>query len=132
MNILFVCRYNRFRSRVAEAFFNYYNKNKKIHVKSAGTNVDQLGFPIMSGAREALKKLNIPCDLEMGAQQLDSNLINWADKIYVVADDVSLEDIPSKKTIQFNIIDAWTNESVILKTIKSVEKSVKEIISSLK
>ena len=36
MNILFVCRYNRFRSRTAEAYFKKINKNKKIKVKSAG------------------------------------------------------------------------------------------------
>ncbi len=34
INILFVCRYNRFRSRVAEAYFKKINKNFK--VKSAG------------------------------------------------------------------------------------------------
>ena len=28
-NILFVCKYNRFRSKVAEAYFNSLNKNKE-------------------------------------------------------------------------------------------------------
>ena len=35
-SILFVCKYNRFRSRVAEAYFKKINKNKNISVKSAG------------------------------------------------------------------------------------------------
>ena len=36
VNILFVCRYNRFRSRIAEAYFNKINKNKNVKAKSAG------------------------------------------------------------------------------------------------
>ena len=35
-NILFVCKHNRFRSKVAEAFFKKYNKNKKYFAMSAG------------------------------------------------------------------------------------------------
>ena len=35
-NILFVCKYNRFRSKIAEAYFNKINKNKLVSVKSAG------------------------------------------------------------------------------------------------
>ncbi len=31
MNIIFVCKYNRFRSRVAEAYFKKINKDKNIH-----------------------------------------------------------------------------------------------------
>ena len=36
MNIIFVCKYNRFRSRVAEAYFNKINRNKNIHAYSRG------------------------------------------------------------------------------------------------
>jgi len=34
--ILFVCKYNRFRSKTAEAFFNLLKHNKKIKAKSTG------------------------------------------------------------------------------------------------
>jgi len=36
MNILFVCKHNLFRSKVAEAYFKKINKNKSIIATSAG------------------------------------------------------------------------------------------------
>ena len=36
MNIIFVCKWNRFRSKIAEAFFKKYNKNKDITCFSRG------------------------------------------------------------------------------------------------
>ena len=41
MKILFVCRHNRFRSKVAEAIFNKLNKNKEIQIESAGLILDE-------------------------------------------------------------------------------------------
>jgi protein-tyrosine-phosphatase len=42
MNILFACKHNRLRSKVAEALFRKYNKNKKIKVKSRAANRTRL------------------------------------------------------------------------------------------
>jgi protein-tyrosine-phosphatase len=36
MKLIFICKYNAFRSRVAEEYFNKINKNKKIKVISRG------------------------------------------------------------------------------------------------
>ena len=36
MNILFVCKHNVFRSRVAEAYFKAINQNKNLKASSAG------------------------------------------------------------------------------------------------
>ena len=36
MKILFICRHNRFRSKIAEAYFNKINKNKNLIAKGAG------------------------------------------------------------------------------------------------
>lgn len=36
MKILFICKYNAFRSRVAEEYFNKINRNKKITTLSRG------------------------------------------------------------------------------------------------
>ena len=36
MKILFICKYNAFRSKVAESYFNKMNKNKKIKAFSRG------------------------------------------------------------------------------------------------
>ena len=37
MKILFICKHNKFRSKVAEAIFNKLNKNKNIVAESAGS-----------------------------------------------------------------------------------------------
>lgn len=58
MNILFVCSRNKWRSRTAETIF----KNNGLHpIKSAGTE----------------KSARIP---------VTQNLLNWADKIFVMED----------------------------------------------
>lgn len=36
MKILFICKYNAFRSRIAEEYFKKINKNSKIQVISRG------------------------------------------------------------------------------------------------
>ena len=36
MKILFVCKYNKFRSRLAESAFNSFNKDKNNIARSAG------------------------------------------------------------------------------------------------
>ena len=35
-NILFVCKHNVFRSKIAEAYFKKVNQNREINAKSAG------------------------------------------------------------------------------------------------
>lgn len=42
MKILFVCRHNRFRSKVTDAIFNKLNKNPKIKAESRGIILDEL------------------------------------------------------------------------------------------
>ncbi len=131
MNILFVCRYNRFRSRVAEALFGHYNKNKGIIVKSAGTGVDQPGFPMMSIAQRVLGKLEVSYDKDQGAQEINDYLLDWADRIYVVADDASTEGLPPEKTFKFNIPDSWVTEDETLGTVKQIEAVVKKLVKEL-
>ena len=55
-NILFVCKYNRFRSRVAEAYFKKINK-KNISAFSAG--VFRGDYPLDKQELEVCKKLGI-------------------------------------------------------------------------
>jgi len=52
MKIAFVCKYNRFRSQIAEAYFNKLNKNKSIKVYSAGVIK---GWPIAKTTKRLLK-----------------------------------------------------------------------------
>jgi len=85
MNILFVCKYNRFRSKVAEAYFKKVNKDSNVVVKGAGLipnyTIDE---EIFNSTRES--------GLEISREPLgvDYNLVLWADKIIIVANNIPI------------------------------------------
>lgn len=58
MKILFVCRYNRGRSQMAEGFLNTYSK--KHHAISAGTNPEErMHLPLSSAVIQCMHEMNI-------------------------------------------------------------------------
>ena len=132
MNILFVCRYNRFRSVMAEAFFNKYNKNTTLHARS--------GAPIRGGPQresilKAAKEFNLK--IKKHPQGLTARMLRWSDLIVVVADDVptSLFDKNKKigkKVVAWNISDAKkdTLEERVAIT-RRVRKKVLELVKEL-
>jgi len=83
MNILFVCRYNKFRSKIAEAYFKKLNNNKSINVRSAGI------FP----SSTPLDKLQVRVAKKFGikpsgrSKPVSTDLLRWQDRIIVVTDD---------------------------------------------
>jgi protein-tyrosine-phosphatase len=80
-NILFVCRYNRFRSRIAAA---YFKKNfTGFNVKSAGIIE---GRPFGKVQKDVVRSFGLK--ISGRPRGLSSELLDWADKIVVVADDV--------------------------------------------
>lgn len=129
MNILFVCVWNQFRSRMAEALFNHLNTDKTINVRSAGTKVGYPGGRILPEAEFVLREMNIPFDHNQGAVQITDELKEWADKIYVFADDAIIED--SDKVIRFEIPDSYSSPEETLRTFKKIEVYVKKIIEGL-
>ena len=68
MNILFICRYNRFRSVIAEGFFKKYNKNKKHKAKSAGLII---GTPMNREVKKVARDLKIKIKVINLAKFLD-------------------------------------------------------------
>ncbi len=54
--ILFVCTENSARSQMAEALFNFHNKNPEFKAISAGTNP---GKEVKPGAVQAMKEIGI-------------------------------------------------------------------------
>ena len=81
MNILFICRFNKFRSKHAEAFFKKYCKTHQ--VKSAG---------IIKGS--AVDHKMKACGLKNGvklngnSQPITVPLLRWHDMMVIVADDI--------------------------------------------
>lgn len=84
MKILFVCKHNRFRSRVAENYFKRINKNKSIEVSSAG--LLQGFLPLGENQVKIAKGFGINILGKPRAMSMD--LLKNQDKIIVVADDI--------------------------------------------
>lgn len=133
INILFVCRYNRFRSRIAEAYFKKINKNKNINAKSAG---------LIKGSPLNLKTVKIAKDFGLNIngkiQGLSSKLMKWQNLTVNVADDVPSTVFDKnkkygKKVINLKIRDAKYEkrkevENLIKKIMKAIDKLNKNLV----
>lgn len=130
IRILFVCRYNRFRSKVAEAYFKKINKNKSIEVKSAGL--------IEGSPRKEIEELKqFEINVKGKPHGLTSKLMAWQNITVVVADNVppavfNKNKKYGKKVIVWKIEDAEKSEhgtklNAIKKIMHHVESLVKEL-----
>jgi protein-tyrosine-phosphatase len=116
LNILFVCRYNRFRSRVAEAYFKKINKNKNINVKSAGLI---RGVPIKRETIDSVKKFGL--NISGKPNGLTSEVMAWQNVTVVVANNVPPQVFDRNKRY---------GKKVIVWKIKDVEKGrTKEMVA---
>ena len=137
MKILFVCKANMFRSRVAEAYFNKINKNKKIIATSAG--IFKGDTPEKSSVNAA-KKLGI--EINGKPKPISLDLLRKTDLIIIVADNVSSSEFKFqtkeitkkfvKKIIRWEITDEKTNkEKEITGIIKKIMKKVDKLVKGL-
>jgi len=132
-NILFLCKYNRFRSKVAEDYFNRINKNPKLKAKSAGIIE---GSPIDLTQKKISKKLGI--ELKGKPKGVSTKLLKWQDIIVIVANDVPpalFKDNKKygKKLIVWKIPDAKEdNESEIKRIVNSIKINVNNLVKGLK
>ena len=133
-NILFICKHNRFRSKVAEAVFNKYNKNSRYKVKSAG--IIRGHYPSDKYQVSVAKELGIA--LAGKPKGISTDLLKWQDIIIVVADDVPssifkmIQKKHKKKLIVWNVPDAKTNNKrEIRRIIILIRKKVKNFVKKL-
>ena len=131
MNLLFICKYNRFRSKIAEAYFKKLNKNKNIKVKSAGLIQ---GSPINPKTIQIVRKRGI--SIKGQPHGISSKLLVWQNIMVIVADNVPERIFNNKRfgkpIIAWKIKDTFrenkTEENaVITKIMLKVEKLVKEL-----
>ena len=125
---LFICKYNRFRSKTAEAIFNKLNKDKSIIAKSAGLI---RGGPISKEIIDSVKKEGY--QIKGKPQGINVDLLKWHDTLVIVADNVPSEIFNSKrfgkKVIIWKIKDTSRNGSEEgHRIIKEIEKRVKRLI----
>jgi protein-tyrosine-phosphatase len=131
MKILFVCKYNRFRSRVAEAYFNLVNKDKKVKCSSAGLiEGNPLSKFEVRVARSA--GLNINGD----PTSLSSKLIMDQDLIVIVAKDVPRSVFNNKdykaKVVEWKIGDVYVqDERKIMKVIDKIKVKVDKLVRKI-
>ncbi|MEK6873689.1 MAG: hypothetical protein AABW91_02495 [Nanoarchaeota archaeon] len=133
MKVLFICKFNRFRSKVAESIFNKLNKNNKLKAKSAGII---MGRPISKNILEASKEIGYI--IKSKPFGISSNLLIWQDMIIIVADDVPVSLFKDnkkygKKLAIWSIPDTDSNnKKEIQKIIQKIEVKVKNLIKELK
>src|SRR3989338_6118361 len=126
MRILFVCRHNKFRSKVAEAIF--HSLRSGIEVKSAGVVKDLDPF-VEEGLVELLVRQGYQVVSEQ-SQMVSDQLLAWADKIVIVADDVSSQGFPAGKVERWEIKDAHDGDPLRKKVIAEIEWKVKELVKA--
>ena len=127
MKILFICRHNKFRSKVAEDYFN--KKNKKLIAKSAGIFPGR--YPLDKQQTEVAKRLGIT--LKGKPQAITTNLLRWKDVVIAITDDLPkglFNYGPYKnKVINWKIPDEENgNEKNVEKIIKQIMKKVEALV----
>lgn len=139
MNILFVCKHNIFRSKVAEAYFNKINKNKKIKASSAGIIP---GRKLVSDQEKVVrsqtlvaKKLGI--NIVRNPKGTSVGLLKKQDLIILVSNDIPIKIFNNKdyikKIIQWKIPDVLENNpNAMEKTIRLIIQKVNKLVNDLK
>ena len=131
MNLLFVCRHNRFRSKFAKAYFDKINKDKSIKTKSAGLF---RGKPLDKNFFQIAKKYGLK--LGKKPQGVSTKLLEWQDLIVIVADDVPESAFHHKKfdnkVKSLKIKDDYSGkkapeERKVLEIMKRIDKFYKEL-----
>jgi protein-tyrosine-phosphatase len=139
MNILFICKHNLFRSRIAESYFNKINKNPDLKARSAGVikgnflNKHQkhvLKYQICVANEFRLK-------IKARPRGLSTKLLSKQDLIIITANDIpkSVFNNPSyvKKLIIWEIPDVgYLNQKHMRKTIKLIMHKVDVLVKDLR
>lgn len=116
--ILFVCKYNRFRSRVAEGYLKKINS--KLEVKSAGlfrgTSLD---------SNQILLSDNAGINIRGTPSGISSKILAWSDLVIVVADDVPKSIF--KKTRFKGELRVWGIKDTKSSNVEGVRKIIKDI-----
>lgn len=132
MNILFVCKYNRFRSRVAERYFNIINKNKNMHAFSRG--IIKGDYPLRKLEVNIAKKMGV--DISGKPQAMDVEFLKNMDLIIIVADNVPKNIFYTtfkNRIITWRITDIEHNDGkdLIKRKVKKIMKKVQKLSRKL-
>jgi len=119
-----------FRSKVAEALFNKYNRNKKIKTKSAGAEKKISPVPLTVNIMIKLRGAKIK---DMRPKKFNEKILKEADKIIIVADDIpeSIFKKYKKKITNWKIPDIHGNIFAINDRMNKIDKKVLNLVREL-
>jgi len=120
MKLIFICKYNAFRSRIAEEYFKKINKNNKIKVISRGFIVDGRADKEQTKLAKTILGINIS---KRNPLPIKLNELIGADLIIVVAN-----DIPK---MMFNYKSGSLMKKVIIWKIKDEQYKNKRNINNI-
>lgn len=120
VKVLFICKHNRFRSRVAAAYAEKINKNPKNRFRSAGIFPDY--SPLDKWEVHYSKKQGV--DIRGKPRKLSNEMLKWQDMIVIVADDVRKSQIKNYK--KYRII-VWKVTDTYLGDKKGIKAIIREI-----
>jgi protein-tyrosine-phosphatase len=132
MKIIFICKHNRFRSKIAEALFRKLNKNKKIKISSAG---------LIKGSPISKQIINVAKSHEINVKGkpkfLSSKLLKQQNILVNVAENVPSQIFREYKNLK---IMSWHIRDVLSqnhynrrtgKTIEEIRKKVEKLVKKL-
>jgi len=130
MRILFVCKHNRFRSKVAECIFNKLNKNPKNRAESAGILLDPVRPYIADNVIKVMEEKGYV--VKGKPKQFNKKMLKAFDIAVIVANNVE-EDMFSDfngRVMRWNIFDCDECDiNSIKKIIDEIEGKVRDLIN---
>jgi protein-tyrosine-phosphatase len=134
MKILFICKHNKFRSKVSETLFKNLNKNPRVKAESAGI-VGSMHSTPKSVAR-VLKEKGYNFKNRV-ARRVDPSTINDYDIVVIAADNVDPKFFSSSgylgKIIWWKISDCCEDDIFGIKErVEEIEGKVKGLVKELK
>ena len=131
MNILFICKHNRFRSKVAEAFWKKFFKNDgRFTVQSAGVQCDPARAYVARYVHQVMKEHETKI-VDERPRVVDDAVLERAERIIIVADNVDKNIFSAevqKKCEVWKIEDADESE---LEKIRDIVIKIKRRIIGL-
>ena len=126
--ILFVCRHNRFRSKIAEGYFKKINRNRNIKVSSSGVIVGN--YPLDKLEVKIAGKFGIK--MSGRPKPTTTKLLHEQDLVILAADDVPKDlfnyDFMKGKLVVWKIADDhYDNANHINSIVKQIMKKVDEL-----
>jgi len=141
IRILFVCKFNRFRSMVAEAYLNKIKRNRNVLVNSAG--IIQGFLPLDKNQVKIAKEYGILIKGKPKAMSME--MLRKQDKIIIVANDIpkqifivpkgARKDYPyGEKVMIWNVPDVKRGNDISgnKKSIEFIIRKVNELNKQLR